>query len=202
MCVFDPFCGEVVGHCAGLKVLESGVLYLVQPVVVQDGDEGVVICNDCEVWQPCKKMSHFDIAHATARSSSSMIAYRDAGSLRKREPAWTRAHLSSFFCCRIKPRPCLLASVQRHVGLLVSKNANVGATVSDCLALSNAWSCSVAQVKSFLVLRRGRSGARSPATALVLAESWFARPMKERRSVRFDGVGNLDIASVIEVSTL
>ena len=61
--------------------------------------------------------------------------------------------------------------MQRRVGLLVSKNANVGATVSDFLASSNAWSCSVAKVKSFLVLRSGRSGVRSPATALVLPES-------------------------------
>ena len=75
MCAFDPFCGEVVGHCTGHKALESGVLYLVQPVVVRDGDEWTTV----KCGNPAK-MSHFDIAHDMARSSSSMIAYCDSGS--------------------------------------------------------------------------------------------------------------------------
>ena len=45
----DRFC-EVVGHRAGLKTLESGILYLIQLVVVENGDEGVVVCDGCEVW--------------------------------------------------------------------------------------------------------------------------------------------------------
>ena len=59
----------------------------------------------------------------------------------------------------------------------------------------NAWSCSLDHVNSFFVLSSGRSGASSPATDAVLAESWLTRPKKERRSVRLVGVGKLDIAS-------
>ena len=90
----------------------------------------------------------------------------------------------------------LLASVHSHVCLVASKNARVGALVSDFLAVSNARSRLVVQTKSFFVLRRGRSGARSGASASVLVESWFASPKNDRRLVRLDGVGNLEIASV------
>ena len=34
----------------------------------------------------------------------------------------------------------------------------------------------------------------------VLEESWFTRPIKERRSVQLEGVGKSAIASVIEGS--
>ena len=73
----------------------------------------------------------------------------------------------------------------------VSKNASVGAVASDSFALLKMRSCSVVHMKSFLVLRSGRRGARSPAMESVLAESWLARPKKEQRSVRLDGVRNL-----------
>lgn len=38
------------------------------------------------------------------------------------------------------------------------------------------------------------------ATESVLAESWFANPKKERRSVRLVGVGKLEMAAVIDWS--
>ena len=101
-----------------------------------------------------------------ASSSSSVTAYQDSASVRKQDPAWIRAQVSwSVFCCRINPRPCLLASVHRHAGLLASKNERVGAIVSDPLAVLNAWSWSADQMKSFFVLRSGRSRARWMATA-------------------------------------
>ena len=110
-----------------------------------------------------------------------------------------QAHLS-FYCCKTKPRPCLLASVHRCVGRLGSKNERVGAVVSDSLAIRNAQSWSEDQRKSLFVLRRGWSSANRVAMESVLAESWFANPKKERRSVRLTGVGNLDIASVTDRS--
>ena len=55
-------------------------------------------------------------------------------------------------------------------------------------------------MNSFFVLRSGRNGARSPARADVLADNWFASPKKDRKSVRLEGVGNIDIAVVIELS--
>ena len=74
--------------------------------------------------------------------------------------------------------------------LLGSKYDSVGADMSDYFALVNASSSSEDQINSFFVLRRGRSGASSPASASVLADSWFVRPTKDRRSVRLAGVGN------------
>ena len=55
---------------------------------------------------------------------------------------------------------------------------------------------------SFLVLRRGRSGASRPATVSVHANSWLANPKKERRSVRLLCIGNLAITSVMDGSIL
>ena len=122
--------------------------------------------------KPARNILHFMMAQEIASSSSSMTAYRDSASVRKRDPAWMRAQVSSsVFCCKMNPRPCLLASVHRRVGLLASKKERVGAIVSDPLAVLNAWSWSADQMKSFFVLRRGRSGARCMATDSVLAES-------------------------------
>ena len=56
-------------------------------------------------------------------------------------------------------RPCLLVSVQSRAGLRLSKNVRVGLDVSDSLAVWNAQSWSVVHMNSFLVLKRGRSGA-------------------------------------------
>ena len=89
-------------------------------------------------------------------------------------------------------------SVHTLVGLLGSKYDRVGTDVSDCFALVNAWSRSDDHVNSFFVLRRGRSGASSPAKVAVLADSWLASPTNDRRSVRVVGVGNLAIASMID----
>ena len=84
------------------------------------------------------------------------------------------------------------------VGLLGSKYDSVGAEVSDSFALVNAWSSLDDQLNSFFVLRRGRRGVSSPASVAVLADSWFARPTKDRRSVRLVGVKNLAMASMID----
>ena len=70
----------------------------------------------------------------------------------------------------------MLASIKRRVGLLMSKNASVGATISDFLELLKAWSYFVGQKNSILVVRRGQIGSRRPVMVLVLAESWFNRP--------------------------
>ena len=70
------------------------------------------------------------------------------------------------------------------VCLLGSKYDSVGADVSDCFALVNAWSSSDDQTNLYFVLRRAHSGASSPASAAVLADSWLVRPTKDRRSVR------------------
>ena len=64
--------------------------------------------------------------------------------------------------------------------------------MSECFAVMNALSNSGDHTNSFFVLKRGRT------RVAVLAGSWFARPMNDRRSVRLLGVGNLAIASVID----
>ena len=70
--------------------------------------------------------------------------------------------------------------------------------MSDSFALMNAWSISDDQVNSFFVLSRGRRGVSSSASVALLADSWFARPTKDRRSVRLVGVGNFSMASMID----
>ena len=87
------------------------------------------------------------------------------------------------------------------MGLSGSKYDRVGACVRDCLVSSNAAWNSSDHIKSFLVLRRGLNGLRMWAMVLVLADSWLASPMKERRSVRLDGVGKLAMASAMWGST-
>ena len=61
--------------------------------------------------------------------------------------------------------------MHRRVGLLASKNERVGAILSDPFTVLNAWSWLADHMKSFFVLRTGRSGAKCMATASVLAES-------------------------------
>ena len=55
-------------------------------------------------------------------------------------------------------------------------------------------------VWSKLIFRaeKGRRGMSSPACVAVLADSWFARPTKDLRSVRLVGVGNLAMAVMID----
>ena len=87
------------------------------------------------------------MAHDTASSSNSIIAYRDSALDRNLEPACIRDHVSPVFCCRTNPRPCRLASVHRRVGLVGSKYDSVGADIRDAWkALSN----SSDQTNSFL----------------------------------------------------
>ena len=70
-----------------------------------------------------------------------------------------------------------------------------------CLAVVNAWSRPGDHANSFFVLSSGRMGANRLPIIAVLADSWFARPKKAHRSVRFAGVGKLGISSVMDLST-
>ena len=98
------------------------------------------------------------------------------------------------FCCRTNPR---LASVHKQVSLRWSKYDRTGAEVSDFLtAVSN----SSFQVNSCFVLRSGRNSASNVAILGVLADSWFTRLMKDRRSVRLPGVGNSAIVWIMDGS--
>ena len=45
--------------------------------------------------RPARNVLHFRVAQVTASSSSSMTAYRDSGSVRKRYPAWIRVQVLS-----------------------------------------------------------------------------------------------------------
>ena len=75
---------------------------------------------------------------------------------RNREPACVKVYSPSVdCCCSMKPRPWRLASVQSLVGLVISKNAKFGATVSCSLAALKALSCIEDHEKSFWLLRRG-----------------------------------------------
>ena len=78
----------------------------------------------------------------------------------------------------------------------------MGASIRDFLASVKAWLASGVHRNSFLVLSRGRRGVSNDAMAGVHADSWLTNPTKERRSVLQAGVGNFDIASVMESSTL
>ena len=155
-------------------------------------------------WKCCKpdrNILHFITDHVTARSSSSMTAYLDSVGVRKRDPACTRVHCPVSDCCwRTNPTPCLLASVHNWVGFAISKYARVGTSTKCRLALVNALSCSNDHRNSFFVLSKGRNGSRSSATVAVLEDNWLTKPKKDRRSVRFVGAGNFDIASVTEES--
>jgi len=71
------------------------------------------------------------------------------------------------------------------------------ATVRMSLTAMKALSCIGDYKKSFFILRSGHSGATDVANELVHPDSWFAKPKKEHKSVRFVGVGNTEIASVI-----
>ena len=95
-----------------------------------------------------------------------------------------------------------LMSVYRHVCLLRSKNANVGAQISCCFAFDKAWSWSGNHTYSFFVLNRGHSGASRFAILSVLVVNGFTRPKNECNSVRVTGAGNLEIASVKDGSAL
>ena len=48
-----------------------------------------------------------------------------------------------------------------------------------------------------MLLSKGQNVKRNWAVALVLDESWFTGPIKERSSVREEGVGKLVIALVM-----
>ena len=109
---------------------------------------------------PARNMWHLLMAHETANSSSSMIAYRDSASERNRDPAWTMSQASACCCWRMKPSPCRLASVHRRVGLVGSEYARVGADVK-------AGSKSSDKTNSFLVRRSGRRVDSSVATVAV-----------------------------------
>jgi len=117
---------------------------------------------------PAKNSWHFVIAQVIASISSSITAYLVSASDRKCEPAWIRVHFSPVCCCNMKPGPCLLASVQRRVGLLMSKNDSCGGAVRDFLTLLRASSWVADHRKSFLVLNSGLSGLRRVANELVL----------------------------------
>jgi len=54
---------------------------------------------------------------------------------------------------------------------------------------------------SFFVLNKALKGARRDATALVLEDSWFTKPIKECNSVWLVGTGYLAMVSVIVGST-
>ena len=111
------------------------------------------------------------MAHATASSSNSIVAYRDSASDKNLDPAWTKDQLSPCCCWRMYPSPCRLASVLRRVGLVMSKKDKTGCMVRDSLAVWKAVSWLGDHTNSFLVLNKGRSGANSVATALVLEDN-------------------------------
>ena len=113
--------------------------------------------------RPASNSLHLEIAHDTANISSSMTAYRDSASERKREPAWTMTHVSPTNCCKTKPRPWRLASVHNLVSLLGSKNESIGAEDRDCLTDSKASVDAADHRNSFLVLNKGLSGTSNPA---------------------------------------
>ena len=70
---------------------------------------------------PVKNILHLETAQHTASISSLMTAYLDSVSVRNRDSAWIRFHVPAVFCCNMKPKPWRLASVDRRVGLLISK---------------------------------------------------------------------------------
>ena len=84
------------------------------------------------------------------------------------------------------------------MGLCWSKKES--AEARDCFAVLNAWLKSGDHKNSFLVLRMGCNGTNSPATVAVHADSWLASPKKARKSVQFAGVGEFDIAVVMDLS--
>ena len=138
---------------------------------------------------PAKERRHFAIAQETASIFNSIMAYLVSTSDKKREPAWMRVHCSAVFCCSTKPSPCLLASVHKRVGLLMSKNDSCGGVVRDFLTWLRASSWEEDHRNSFLVLSKGLIGSRRVANVLVLDDNWFTRLRKDHNSERLMGVG-------------
>ena len=151
--------------------------------------------------RPVRNTLHFHMAHATANSSSSITAYPHSASVRQQDPACTRFHCRFVTsCCITNPKPCLLVSVHNHVLLVTSKNNNSGALVRCFFSFATAWSRSSVHVNLFFVLSRGRSGASSSAILFMLELNWFTNLTNDRSSDRLVGVGNCDIAAVIDES--
>ena len=77
-----------------------------------------------------RNILHFMTAHATASISTSnysICRIVDSGNSQEMGACCTRAHLLGVeFCCRMKPNPCLVASVYSHVGLQRLRNGSTG----------------------------------------------------------------------------
>ena len=71
----------------------------------------------------------------------------------------------------MNPSPFWLASVHKCVGFTGLKKETTGATVRVSLAAVKTLSCIGDQMKSFLVLSRGHSGANSVVIELVHADN-------------------------------
>ena len=54
-----PLSSEVVGHDSTFKALEARVLNLIEPMIVKNWYERVVVSQNCEVWKACKEQFAF-----------------------------------------------------------------------------------------------------------------------------------------------
>ena len=52
---FHPLGDEIVSHDAVLESLKTWILDIIQLVVVEDQYKGVVVSDDHEMWEACKK---------------------------------------------------------------------------------------------------------------------------------------------------
>ena len=81
---------------------------------------------------------HFATTHTTASSFNSIVAYRDSTFERNHDPAYTGVQSSTDVCCRMNLAPCLLDSIVKCVGLVMSKKDRTGGIVRDSVMLENA----------------------------------------------------------------
>ena len=132
------------------------------------------------------------------------MAYRCSVSVINLDPACTMRHDPSGCCCfNTKPNPFnLLASTCSDVALFESWYAITGVVLSAFFTSWNAPSCGSSNRNSFRGFNRGGSGSSFRATTSVKSDRWFTKPKNDRRSVMFDGLGKLAMASCRSGSNL
>ena len=178
--------GLVLSHC------NLGLSTSLRPWLFSTGMRGLWPERFCK---PMRKVLYLFAAQAIANISNLMIWCCDSALLRKREPACMSTHWPvADCCCRMNPKPCLLASVHRWVGWETLKKLALGDRC--CLAVISNMSWSTVQLNSFFVLNNRCNGSNRVAILSVLVDSWLVSLKKDCRSVHEDGMGNFVMSSV------
>ena len=150
---------KIKHHNLHLDALQSWILYLIQFVAGQNWYKWIVSCPHFELLQ---FYLHFHVAQVTDNNSNPMTVHCDSVSVKHHDLASINSHvLSRLSCCSTNPQPCLLASMDSHVSLVMSKNASTEALISplNCLVMLY---CPTIHRNLFLVLNNEQKGRLDP----------------------------------------